>query len=216
MIDNDAYELLIKPLHAMDVLDGAVVPSRYAAANPRCLWILREPDGEGPWDLREFLATDDKLFHHPTWAKTFGLVATVSYGLLNGSLPWESWADSSRTLTDALRQIAVININKRGGGSQVNWEVLGQASLSYDPIVTEQIRLLRPQVVILGGTIGIIPKSIRDRLASIEDSPMTAAVVDGCVWFNGYHPNQRTISWEAYYNKVRDEVIRATPSAPST
>ena len=86
-MDIATHDSLLADLRQMDpnaVLDGPVVSERYSKTPFRILWALREPNGDGPWDLREFLATDECLFTYPKWQATIGLLAKVSHGLVHG------------------------------------------------------------------------------------------------------------------------------------
>ena len=111
------------------VLDGAVDVERYRIAKPRILWILREPNGRGPGDLREYFRSS--LFTNNRWQSSAGLMVKVSHGLLNGRKMWGTWANDARAIADCLRDVSIININKRGGDARANWEGLYQATLDF-------------------------------------------------------------------------------------
>ena len=201
------------------VPDGAVDLERYLTVRPRILWILREPNGPDPcdpWDLRQFLR--EELSTYKSWQATYGLVVKVSHGLLNGCKPWGDWANRARCIADCLRRVAVININKRGGGSRVNWKRLYQASLDFGEIVCQQVEALDPQIVILGGTWGILPKELETQLSDLNnnsDSDFASVAVEGTTYVRAYHPSQTRIRHETYYNRIRDCVANVcVPSCP--
>src|SRR5690348_1674250 len=104
---------------AMLVEDGPIVPDRYSRADPRIMWVLREVNGtDERWSYADFLATDTALFSYNRWKQSLGLMAKCSTGILRGCEAWGDWAEDPSKLTESLRDIAVININKAGGGSR--------------------------------------------------------------------------------------------------
>ena len=191
------------------VLDGAVELDRYLIAAPRILWILREPHGAGPWDLRKFFR--ERLF----WKATAGLLIKVSHGLLNGCKPWSDWANDPRSIADCLRDVAIINVNKRGGDSRVNWKRLHLARLEFGEIICQQVAALAPQIVILGGTWSILPDRLKTKLSDLDSSDSNCACVGGTIYVRAYHPNQTKITHKAYYNCIRDCAAKiCAPSSP--
>lgn len=208
-------KLLLEQQHRdqLIVLDGAVDVDRYLLAAPRVLWILREPNGN-PGDLREYYRED--LFTYPRWQATAGLMIRVAYGLLNRRMPWGHWADDARAIADCLRDVAIINVNKRGGGSRVDWRRLGQASQEFGEILCQQVAALDPQIVILGGTWGILPSQIKTQLDDLETSGSNAARIADTSYVRAYHPNQTTISHEQYYNRVCESLAKLDPMGPAT
>jgi hypothetical protein len=205
-MDLSGHEELLGEMQAVCeklVLDGPVVSSRYAAAPLRILWILREPNGEGPWDLREFLSTPQNVFSYSRWSATIGLVAKVSYGLTHGAIPWGPWGNDARSCTEALADVAVININKRGGVSSVDWELLLRASSDFGDFIVRQVALLEPHVAIMAGTFPLLPRPLREALHILGDAEHCSSRVGNTVWIRTYHPNQRRIPHRDYYETVR-------------
>jgi len=195
------------------VLDGAVDLERYLKAIPQILWILREPNGGGPWDLRQYFR--EGLFAYNRWQSTAGLLIRVSHGLLNGRKPWGDWANDARSIADCLRDVAIINVNKRGGDSRVNWERLYRASVDFGEIICQQVAALDPQIVILGGTWDILPNRLKTKLNDLDNSDTNSACVGGTIYVRAYHPNQTRISHEEYYNRIRDCLAKSfAPSSP--
>lgn len=188
------------------VLDGAVDTVRYVQSRPRLLWVLREPNGGGPWDLREYFR--DSLFKYSHWRMTAALMIRVSHGLLHGCLPWGTWAADARVIADTLRDVAAININKRGGGSTVDWSRLHSASREFSSIVGLQISLLSPQVVILAGTGTIVPPEFQRPCVSRPVGNNHVWLRDGVLFISAYHTNQRHISHQAYYEAIRRAVVQ--------
>lgn len=190
------------------VLDGAVDAERYINSSPRILWILREPNGSGPWDLREYFR--EKLFTNNRWRATAAVPILVSYGLLNGAIPWDALPVDPKNIADSLRETAIININKRGGGSRVKWKHLRQARFDFGDIICNQIEALKPQIVVLAGTLGVLPITTRAKLADLNGASGQSMRVGETVFISMYHPNQRTIPRKEYYQRVCDACENAS------
>ena len=82
------YDKIVDEIFAEEselVPDGPVTDA-YWDASPRILWVLKEAHAdEGGWSLCDFLANNEGgLDKYPDWKKTFGKVAQVSWGMLNG------------------------------------------------------------------------------------------------------------------------------------
>jgi hypothetical protein len=115
----------------------------------RIVYLLKEvnvTEGEDPWDLASFLLEAKR---GPTW----NMVAYWTFGLLNG-LP--RWVDVPKANEDFrrqwLRRIAVINLNKAGGGESSDRRSLREIAARDADLLREQLALLDPSVVVCGGT----------------------------------------------------------------
>lgn len=104
-----------------EIKDGIVCPKRFNKKF-RLLWVLKEvndPQKEdwGPGGLCGFLkcVADKDNNCHSKWKNTYGLVVKVSHGLIRGV--YSEDAESNR---DVLKEIAVININKKWGVERSN------------------------------------------------------------------------------------------------
>lgn len=214
-MDLAGYERFLATLKAdpaKPVIDGPIVAARYERANPRILWVLREHHGPNGWDYREKLATDQSLFSwYKGWKKTFGLVAKVSHGLLHGCIPYGDWANDASKLTEWLRDIAIVNFNKEGGDTRVDWDRFKASAGKYSGIVAKQIEYLDPQIVICAGTYGIVLNATCPQLPASERSLVSSKVFNGRVYLRAYHPNQRKLTHRAYYESVRHDVQQLLP-----
>lgn len=194
------HENLIRGLQSRDsdvVLDGAVNNDNWSKTDVRILWILKEtnesPNGK---DLRSLLREitnapePNKIYNR--WKATYGLIAKVSYGLLN-NLKWDKWADDVDNLVKkerVLEKIAVININKRAGRAKSNPAQLAKAAEEFRDVVLKQIDLLEPTVIILGGVGGIVYKWLpKDRKVVIAD-----------------HPGQTKVEHKRYYEDIISKI----------
>ena len=99
MVDLAKLNSLRARIHELNpnaVLDGAVSPDRYASSNPRIVWILRETNGDGGWDLCEFLEDHSQLLDYSRWAATYGAIAKIS-----------------KAFQESLRPVALASLRKR-------------------------------------------------------------------------------------------------------
>ena len=207
-VDLEAHEELLQAIRKIDshtVADGAVVPSRYVLARPRILWVLRETNGGGDWDLREFLRSDTNLFSYPRWHCTFGALAKVSYGILN-SLPIEDVEHlSARSAVDALREVAVVNVNKRGGGGRVDWAAFPDHAKDFSTLVESQIAALDPEILIAAGTVDFLPESLYASSKDLRGNTVGAVRLSSSRWLvKCYHTAQTRIPQHQMYAQIVD------------
>jgi hypothetical protein len=193
----DEHEQLLDEVQATwpaAVRDGAVDADRYSSVRPRLLWILREVNGgrgdqrEEGWDLRKLLRFPDELVRAaPKWHSTYGAVVKVSYGLIHDLSADGAWLDAPAiTFVDTLRDIAVINVSKIGGDSQVDWTSFGGRVAAFSSTVDRQVELLDPEIIIAGGTAFELPPWVRAR-----------------GFIEAYHPMQTTLKQREYYRRIR-------------
>lgn len=197
--------------HPEAVLDGPVVPERYHNASPRIMWILREPNGTGPWDLREFLRnhSDSGLFGYQNWHSTYGALVKISHGLAKGLSALEVGGLQAHEVVDTIRDVAVINVNKKGGSSRVCWKKLRENAEEFSSSVERQILALKPDIIIAAGTADLLPHSYRTRLTPVDDK-VIAAVELGHSWLvKCYHTAQRRLTHMELYG----EILRALEKA---
>lgn len=134
--------------------DGAVVATEYATQDPRILFVLKEanvsPD-EQPTHLSKFLEQGGR-------AATWNNVARWACGILSG-LPDEGALGQLWQRPDGdfrrnwLCKIAVVNVNKIGGGGSADHVRLLDLveKNGFGGLLARQVHLLNPQVIICGG-----------------------------------------------------------------
>jgi len=220
-MDLDEHKRLMKELRESEpgsiITDGPVDPERYARAHPRILWVLREANkGEdtGSWDLCEFLREHDHdvghLFSYGRWHVTFGAVAKISLGILE-RLPVEKVATmKARDAVGTLRDIAVVNVNKRGGRSRVtDWENLKRAAKEFGPLVDRQYQALEPDIVIAAGTLDLLSDTLAKQAESFGEEAIDAIPVDHGWMVKCYHTGQRRLKHHVLYNRICDALNKA-------
>ena len=207
------------------VVDGAVDAARYAAAPRRVVWLLREPNvaaawdtppggGEnGPRDLRRFYR--ERLFAYPRWAATGAALVRASYGLLHGEPPTALWEPGgARAFADALRDVAIVNVNKFGGGAVHRPAALKRAAGRFAPLLAEQVAALAPDVLLLAGTANLLPPPFWRAWAGAEAEPPLPATVRGARVLALPHPAQTTITHRAYWQRAAAGLEPSRGSSP--
>jgi hypothetical protein len=204
--DFQAHEQVLKSIRLYDpqtVPDGPVVPTRYAAAKPRLLWVLRETNGGGTWDLCDFLRDHSKLFGYSRWHCTYGAVAKISFGLIKGLAADDIGKLGARDVVDTLRDVAVINVNKRGGEGRVARNKLAANAEDFKSFVELQIAALAPEIIIAAGTASLLPDSLREYNECIQGCVIGAVQLNEKAWLvKCYHTGQRKVRHAVLYERI--------------
>lgn len=182
------------------VEDGIIDPAKWAQADARILFILRETNG-----YRNSMAT---LIHkacttHPSsklWDRpTFHNVGRWAYGLLNATdatLPGFDAAHKNRKT--ALLACAFMNLKKTTGGARAT-EAVEHAAARDACFLREQIELIDPQVIVCGGTY----KAIKQHLyPAIRRVGPRMHEVGGRLFINANHPSYLKKTKEMYDDVV--------------
>ena len=199
-MDLKGHEQLLSALRTKypdAVLDGAVNEDFWSnLPKNRILWVLREVN-DYPGDLRDllkqFVNDPNPSGIYANWQKTYGAVVQVSYGIITGCREWGSWTDNIDGIRKVLNEIAVINVNKLGGGSVSDSRTLTEAAEKFHEEIIKQIELLDPNIVILGGTKDFISKWL-----PMNDTSRK--------WIAAPHPAQRNMTRQQYYDLILKEV----------
>jgi len=143
--------------------DGAVDPATYWEQARRVVVVLREVNDPGDSFLK--LLADGATVgvrtktgrRTPAGQALWNNVAGWAYGLLTDFPEFSVVPAMTPELRGAcLRQIAVVNLNKAGGGARhVPKDLAAEARLRRD-LLSEQLRLLDPHVVVCGGTAALL------------------------------------------------------------
>jgi len=186
-------------------VDGPI-GSAYNETSPKILWVLREAHGNGGSSLISDVNEDLLDRENPEWPKwysTWGLVIKVSDSILS-SLPGMNTAHPS-TLKQILKRVAVINLNKFGGGGKLSKHYLKGANLCRQ-LTGEQIQILQPDIIIYAGTgydslrIGLNNFASKDFWPSKDNFPSVQA--NGRIHISAYHTGQRKIKHKKYCDMV--------------
>lgn len=186
-------------------IDGAIT-DEYNECNPKILWILREPHGGGGGSLIEYVQNLSNPYENKyrNWGSTYSVISKVTYGILNNYIPWGEWIYNVPELLKSLSKIAIINLNKLGGGAKTNWDLFKNNVLQQKMIIKQQISLLQPNIIICGGTWYFLVeyKIIED--VTLNDK--SAGRFGNTIFIDVYHPAQTKISHRTYYELVVDGI----------
>jgi hypothetical protein len=133
--------------------DGIIHYELYQKARIKLLWILKEPSNTKGGNSREFcLNVKD---YNPYWQNTFGNIMRVAYGILDGDKDYTEIPPINKkecTIGDSiiLDEIAIININKSGGGKIT---LPGKLDREYEragvkEFLLKQIEFIAPEIII--------------------------------------------------------------------
>ncbi|MDR0753173.1 MAG: hypothetical protein LBE95_00680 [Holosporaceae bacterium] len=181
------------------VTDGIVNEAQYEKLDgKKVLYILKEVNGGGNWDLREFLREGARGY-----GQTWNNIIRWQYGIehVDEKVSWEALEESvaDRSL---LQHIAAINLRKDDGTGSANMDVIYEHAQKDRNLLQRQIELCRPDLIICCGT-GDIVKELQlagnfDRW-NISITGVAHAVTDKYIIIHFYHPNAHIKSWEAYF-----------------
>jgi len=144
------------------VEDGIVDEAGWDSARVKLLFITKEPNDlrRGVrWSLTKFCARGGVQRGEKNYSPSWDLMARWVYGIL--SKDWPSWKEIEKLkhkFKDPkgrkpwLRQIAVINLKKSGGGGSTPQGSLGERAQKHAQLLRRQISIIGPEVVICCGT----------------------------------------------------------------
>lgn len=180
--------------------DGIVNFEKYSKTFPKILWILKEVNHDGDlenWDMTKILQdikTDCGI--EKGFEKTFAPIVYLSYGIINN----KTWSEipyhyDEPSIIDVLSQIAYINVKKTAGGSTIHYSSLERAYEENKKMLFEQINEINPDIIIYGGTHYLFEVDNETFLKNRKVKHISA-----------YHPAQRSMSHEAYYDEVYKQI----------
>lgn len=201
---------LIRSVWPNALVDGVVDWEKYLRARVKILWILKEPnrtDFDSSWIYRE---VQKHITDYPRWRSTYQNILRISYGVLEEIY---EFAKIPRVEEDAsfgfdiypIEEIAIININKSGGGSETP---PGKMDMEYQrtgvkDALWKQISLINSDIIINAHQTGALISDL------VEGQKLANGI--GCKYVNhnnrlivdAYHPNLRgNMTDEDYCNGI--------------
>lgn len=134
------------------VYDGITNIKEYEKASVKILWILKEGNEHTKQNER-----DHRDFHtnvaeyYAGWKLTYKNIILPTYGILHNfeykDLPA---LNDDATVNDeyVLNTIALINVNKKGGGSTANVSIIEENYAEHKDVLLQQIEGISPDVII--------------------------------------------------------------------
>lgn len=207
--DNDRYV----------ITDGALNPESYyqllsQEEKPRVMWLMKEPyDSEngtgGGWDFHEGFFKDkpsyyDRLVKSGSRA-TWQPVVYIAYSIMNGYLVYDDmdYIRDNPKMAEALNHIAWVNLHKLPamGMTRSNHDRIVEVYSKSKDLLHKQIELLRPSVVICGGTFPIIRYGL-EGVKLIKFGSVNYYIHGETLYIDAYHPAQKTIGRQEYCNDI--------------
>jgi len=185
-------------------IDGPISHS-YDSASPKILWILKEPHqdkearGKSTEDEKSLIDYAYCIEKQVLSGHTYRVMIKVSKGLLHNIDRYNELSYNQKIDGPVLRNTAIINLNKTGGGSKESkdYKRIAESKLK---LVKEQISMLKPDIVICGGTYEVLKK--KNIFENLEPRGWFEPVESsGRLIIPAYHPGY-PYSHEEYFNKV--------------
>jgi hypothetical protein len=179
--------------------DGIIHEASFKETGAKLCFLMKEPNnpdnaGEGGnFDFRKWWKDE------PIYGTFSSRVAEWACGVLDGFPPYDDiWNGTApRTPQNALRAIALVNLNKMGGGgsSTCEWfmELLENDGGQVAELVREQLDIIDPAIIIMG----LSWEGLRDRVfPKVEWKPSGYGIQVGA-WkgrklIDFYHPSSRS------------------------
>ncbi|MBR5095719.1 MAG: hypothetical protein IK094_01270 [Treponema sp.] len=150
---ENEFDHIIKQEWGLPVIyDGITNILDYKKAPTKILWILKEGnenEKQQERDHRDFHTNVSEYYHG--WKSTYKNIILPTYGILHNT----SYANLPSLQDDAtvngeyvLNSIALININKNGGGSQANASNIEENYTKHKNTLLQQIEGINPDVMI--------------------------------------------------------------------
>ena len=203
MINERIKELYESNRHLFEgkpiAFDGIVNEEIYLSSKTKVTFLLKEindPNMKSDWtDYMDWLnkgAPDQKTGNlYKTWPNVCLWIEllknpTCSYkDCLNSNL---SFDESS--LKNNLKNIAIVNLKKTGGGGSSNWEELREATLKCKDFIVSELKEIPSDIVICGGTFDFAKMlfPLESKNQHILPSGATYFLVDNTVYLDFVHP----------------------------
>lgn len=126
----------------------------------RVLYLLREANGNSSESGQMGREVDDGEF----WFKKCVEENHIGNRIFKRIVAMQRLIQEQEELSEeeALRQVAYMNINKRGGGAKVDWKVLNLYASTYAEEIKKEICLIKPTLIVCCGTYWPLVDNICD------------------------------------------------------
>lgn len=177
------------------ITDGIIDDNNWANSETKVLFLLKEAYDskrvEGSWDLTALIR------RKKVSGRTFKPMAQWAYGVQcvlkkHEISPFKEEGDD---ITLALLSSAVVNLKKSSGKNKSNSENLSIYVDEDWDLISKQIQIIKPKIIICGNTWPLISKKIFSQ--KISDR---AYLSDGTIYINYWHPSNRASNLMNYYS----------------
>ena len=185
-----------KDLHKnrLFITDGIVDENYWKLSESKTLFLLKEAYDsvkvEGSWDLSELIR------RKTVSGRTLKPMAQWSYGISNLVEKKEiiSFQKEGTEVKLALMSSAVVNLKKSSGKSKSSSKNLSTYIDEDWGLISKQIEMIRPKIIICGNTWSLIHKKI-----SYEKVSDRAYLSEGILYIDYWHPANRASNKMNYY-----------------
>jgi hypothetical protein len=190
------------------VSGGVVDENLFDSAEVKLMILLKEvndPDQLEDWSLVDLINDQINRQHfYPTWRR----VGEWSFGLEQGFPSYQSIVGHmvEANITNGLQNIAATNLKKSGGAGESVYEVIRQHAFAEKELWTKEIEIIKPDVVICGGTFGIAQEVLEFEAISCGSGALYGKSLN-TIFIGFYHPVYR-ISPKVLYAYFK-ETMRA-------
>lgn len=164
----DEFDSVIKQEWGLPVVyDGITCIDEYNTAPLKILWILKEgneSEGQDERDHRDFHTNVAE--YYSGWKATYKNIILSTYGMLHNlaykDLP--TLSDDAKVNGEyVLDKIALINVNKNGGGSQADSSVIEDNYTKHKSVLLQQIDGINPDVIINCSRVNRLFNDVADK-----------------------------------------------------
>lgn len=200
--------------------DGIIDPDKYFSADKKVLFIAKEANWGGSDNENEISSQEDEFWLRIVVNKEQDKDGNIIYNESKFSkglaMLYNAYINNSFDTPDysheGLKNVAFINLNKRGGYSYCSYSTLKGYAQEYGKLIAQQIDLINPDIIICCGTnlVGILNDYV---------TPQTCkAKIIGV-----YHPSYYGVSKEQHLklfecvltNKPIEKIVESnTPPSP--
>lgn len=188
------------------IRDGIINEELYQTAKVKICFLVKEPNdpAQDAWDLANHLNNKFK--------GGFSIrLAEWSYGIQNDFPPIESIPATPEQLHPWLKKTAVVNVKKTGGKSLSDIAEIAKHALQNKPFLLDQIRLIKPDILIAGVGEGKILDDLFEVPFQNSGYDNTIGKWEGIKIINFYHPSYqvpRAMSYSLLQNVVNSDKFR--------
>lgn len=204
--NQEDFDNKITKIWDYPVLDGIVNQKRFASNKTKILWILKEPDklnSTETWDHRDF---HHNVSCYNKWRATYQKIIYVSYGILNNVTNYWNLPEIDKNAkingVNILEDIALINLNKSGGGSVSNPTQIFNSYHNNKEFHLEHINWINSDLIINASRVWDIFNDLScDKIVSLRKTNLQYSTNGKKLVVNTYHPNAR-FNEEVYCNSI--------------
>ncbi|WP_078543531.1 hypothetical protein [Litchfieldia alkalitelluris] len=183
------------------VSGGVVDEEKYHSSKVKVLMLLKEvndPYQTENWSLVDLIQDQIQLKRNfPVWKRA----GEWNYGLQHN---WPYYVEASQNFAEGLSSIATTNLKKSGGTGESNMEDIMTHAKEQLDLWTQEIEIMKPDLVICGGTYSIVAE-----LLALQNQVSPAGTNYGkalnTTFIDFYHPAYR-ISPKVLYAYFKETI----------